>query len=549
MMYKPHLTLIFLILLCVFPSFLAADSSIAEDRFLETQGSGLSIRTNPSGVKVFIDGVERGETPVNFYDQTSGTHNIRLIKEGYRERIFQVTLFNNSRLDVSILMIEEYGIAQVSIFRDAGSSQLLPFDPQLITSSQNEPLNTVPLSPDNPKTLNLRAGVYKFHVRAFGWEEETASVIIREGHPAIVNIYMKQAAFRMENISQSRKRLNPKNSGNLGATEYRFEVSSHSYGNLTVFDNNRTKVYERDLGSFDTWNQSAKWDGRDSSGNPLPQGKYIAVIEASPVSEFYNVPPEAIALTLETEIDDSLNVFPMSLSGGISGLTFAPLPHTLPAGSFQIEGGILLGSFPAPEKSFNAANERAFSSLPFEIGIRIAPVKKLELAAVFNVYPRFDSSAGWGIAGSAKFNIFDGGGIPLFFAAGVSYAWASKSGEAPLSPGRGVGLYLPLSLEIAKFSLIFSPAIFWHGPDSAIPALLLGVGVLYRGDWINAGLSFRPEFDFSRSPIADNIRLLTGAEVRIYPPPSNLVFSLQAGMWTQNRRLGGYGGLGIGVIF
>jgi len=548
-MNKLHFALIFIFLFCVLPSFLSADTSITADNILEVQGKGLSIRTNPSGVKVFINNVEQGETPIIFPDCAAGTHNIRLTKDGYRERSFQVTTFNNSLLDVAILMEEEYGSALVSIFKADGSNRLLPFDPQLFTSTQNEPLNTVPLAPTNPKVLYLRAGVYKLRVRAFGWEEETVSVIISERKPVIVNIYMKQAAFRLENISQSRKRLNPKNPGNLGATEYRFEVSAHAYGNLTIFDSNRTKVYERYLGSFDTWIQSAKWDGRDSSGNPLPQGNYIAVIEASPVKGYYSVPPEAIALTQETEIDNSINVFPVSLAGGIPGLTFAPLPHTLPGGSFQVEGSLLLGRFPAPEKNENADKERAFSSLPFEIGIRIAPVDKLEFTAVFNIYPRFNNSAGWGIAGSAKYNIVNGGGIPLFFAAGISYAWSSENGEAPLSSGRGVGLYAPLSLELANFSLVFSPAIFWHGPDSAIPMLLLGVGVLYRGGWMNAGISFRPEFDFSGSPIADNIKLLTGAEVRIYPPPSNLVFSFQTGMWTKGDQIGAYGGLGFGVIF
>jgi len=550
---KLHVNLIFLFLFCVLPSFIAADTSIAEDNITEIQGRGLSIRTNPSGVKVYINNVERGETPVYFPDEGTGTRYIRLVKEGYKERTFQVTLFNNSRLDAAILMEEEYGIAYVYIFKTAGSSHLLPFDPQLTTSSQNDPLSTAPKFSNNPITLNLRTGVYNFRVNAFGWEEQISSAIIREGYPAVVRFDMKPAEFKMENISQSRKRLNPKNSGNLGITEYRFEVSAPGQGNLTIFDDNRTKVYERDLGVFETWNQSAKWDGRDSSGNPLPQGKYIAVISASPSPEFYIVLPEAIALTVETEIDNSLNVFPMSLSSGVPGLTFAPLPYTLPGGSFQIEGSILFGGFPTTKKSEKSANEsideKAFSSLPFEIGIRISPVKKLELAVVFNIYPRFDNSAGWGIAGSAKFNIFNGGGIPLFFAVGVSYAWASKNGEAPLSPGSGVGLYAPLSLEIAKFSLIFSPAIFWHGPDSAIPELLTGIGILYRGGWMNAGLSFRPEFDFSSSPIADNIRLLTGAEVRIYPPPSNLVFSLQAGMWNKGEHIGGYGGVGIGVIF
>jgi hypothetical protein len=541
--------LTFLFFLCFFPSFVAADYSIFEDKIEETQGRGLSIRTNPDGVKVFIDNVERGITPINIYDLTPGIHNIRLTLEEYRERYFQVTLSNNSRLDVAILMIEAIGYARVSVLRAVGSSFNMPFAPQLTSGSQNEPITTHPLAANNTATINMRAGMRTFKARAFGWEDETATVLISERNPATVNIYMKQAAFSIKNFSQSRKRLNPKNTGNLGATEYRFEVSTYGYGNLTVFDSKMAKVYERNLGRFDTWVQSAKWDGKDSSGNPLPEGNYIAVIEASPVPEYYVNPPEAIAMTLETRIDYSLNVFPMSLSGGIPGMIFAPLPHTLSAGSFQIDGSIFFGSFHTPENNINGQYEKAFSGLPFEIGFRVAPVNRLEISSVFNVHPRFDNPTGWGFTGSAKFNILNGGDIPLFFAAGFSYAWASEDGEAPLSPGRGIGLYAPLSLELSYFSIVFSPAVFWRVPDGPIPALLLSAGLLYRGEWMNAGPSLRAEIDFSAAPVADNVRFLAGAEARFYPPPSNFVFFFQTGLWTQKQKLGGYGGAGIGVIF
>jgi hypothetical protein len=219
-------------------------------------------------------------------------------------------------------------------------------------------------------------------------------------------------------------------------------------------------------------------------------------------------------------------------------------------GSFQLEGGIIFGSFHAPEKNTDDQKERFLSSLPFEIGLRFSPVNRLETALAFNTNPQLDNSNGWGITGSLTFNILHGNtALPLALAAGASYAWAAENGEAPLSPGRGIGLYSPLSLELTSFSVVFSPGIFWHGPDTPAPLLLLSGGVLYRRDWINAGLSMRSEFNFSEIPLADNIRLLTGAEARFYPPPSNLLFSFQAGIWTRGPHLGGYGGLGIGVVF
>ncbi|MCL2443608.1 MAG: PEGA domain-containing protein, partial [Treponema sp.] len=67
-MTKMCLIFLPLIFLCIFPYTLAARdvSNIIGDNFEETAGRGLVIRTNPAGVKVYIDGIERGETPVVF---------------------------------------------------------------------------------------------------------------------------------------------------------------------------------------------------------------------------------------------------------------------------------------------------------------------------------------------------------------------------------------------------------------------------------------------------------------------------------------------------
>jgi len=534
--------------LCLFPFLLAAQnaSDIKGDKFEETGGRGLAIRTNPIGVKVFIDNVERGLTPINFDNLLPGEYSIRLNRDGYRDRLINITLPNNSRMEVSIEMEQERGLALVTIRKAPGSREQLPFNPQIITGSSGEESS---LSGDSV-LLELIAGYRTIRVRAFGWEDASATALISDNTTTPIDIYMKPAAFKLEKPTQSRKRFNPKDSNDLGITEFRFEVTAPGSGTITVLDKNDAEVYKKPLEHFSSRLQSASWDGRNSLGEIAPEGKYTVLIEAAPVTDYSA--EDAIAhngeisvIKLETEINYSYNIFPLSLSGGIPGLIFAALPYTLAAKSFQIEGGINFGKF--------SGDERAFSSLPFEIGFRVSPVKKLEISAVFNANPHFDnsngSSAGWGISSSIKYNILqDRENLPLSLAAGFSYAYARENGEAPLSPGKGIGLYLPLSLEIRAFSLVFAPSAFWRGPEKPAPELLLGTGVFYRGSWINAGLSMRPQINFSGEN-GEKLHLFAGAEAHFYPPPSNLVFSFRAGVQTQGGRTGGFGGLGIGVIF
>ena len=64
-----RLSILFLVFIFLFPPLLAARqaSDIMGDTFEEVEGRGLEIRTNPTGVTVYIDGVEqRAVTPAIF---------------------------------------------------------------------------------------------------------------------------------------------------------------------------------------------------------------------------------------------------------------------------------------------------------------------------------------------------------------------------------------------------------------------------------------------------------------------------------------------------
>ena len=532
-------------LLCLFPSLLAARnaSDITTDTFEETAGRGLVINTNPSAVRVFIDGVERGSTPVTFENMSRGEYSIRLSKEGYRDRQFSVTLFNNSRLVVSIKMEELRGFVNVTVHRVDESPESLPFNPQLFTDAFDGTLSAASLTDDYKALLNLTAGYNFIIVRAFGWEEALEAVLISEETTAELDIFMVPAAFRIGALFRGRKRINPLNSSGLGSAEFPFVVMAPGSAVMTVRDRSGSVVYSRQLDDFDTWRQRPTWDGRDNNGNPVPEGIYTVLIEASPLFPVNEEEAKVFQLTMESEVDYSINIFPLSLTSGTPGLMFAPLPHILPAGSYQIEAEVLFGNFLFQGN----AGESAIVGFPFAIGLRVSPFKRLETSAYFNVNLRVDNSTGWGISGSVKYNFLSGGAFPLALAAGVSYAWADSNGEDPLSPGRGVGLYIPLSLELAKFSIIISPAIFWRGPEGLTPALLLSAGVLYRGSWFTSGLSARVEFDFIENSTGPKI--LGGLEAHFFPPPSTLFFSIKAGIWTKETQTGGFGGAGIGLIY
>ncbi|MCL2809754.1 MAG: PEGA domain-containing protein [Treponema sp.] len=529
---------ILLLFIFLFPVILWAndpETSFSRDRFEEIEGRGLVIQTNPRGARVFINGIDRGITPVTLENLQSGEYNIRLTRDGFKERNFNVTLFDTSRLTAFIEMEEAREIVTITVLKDPFSPEQLPFKPEISAGV---------LSNDNTANINMPLGNHTIRARAFGWEDTSVSVLVSENSTPSVEIYMKRAAFTIENVSQSRHRFNPKNSGDLGVTRIRFEVSAPGDGNFVVLDSYGSVVYERKLQRFNERVQHVIWDGKDLNGFNLPQGLYSILIEANAIAEYTTEVIEIVLIKMETEINYSMDIFSLSLDSGTAGLTFSPLPNTLPAGSYQFDAGILF-----------AANGFSLpTAFPFKIGARFAPIDKLELTSVFNINPL--ENPGWGISASLKYNFFNGSNsnhenqnLPVSIAAGISYAWANENGESFLSSGRGISLFAPISLELPPFLYILCPVLFLPIPDSFIPRAALCAGFLYKSNWINTGLSFKSEFDLENDI---KIKFMIGADARFYPGLSNLFIYLQAGMltskmFTSNNSF--YGGLGIGMIF
>ena len=534
------LKIYFLILIfpCIVLSLSANEGSEpARDRFEEIAGRGFVINTSPTGARVYIDGIDQGISPVSINNIISGELHVRLTKEGFKERNFDITLFANSRLVVSIEMEELRGNVLISVNKTEGSPENLPFYPQIYTSSLDETNSSLTLSIDNKASLNLPVGYHTIRTRAFGWEDETVTLYIEENTATIADIFMKPAVFRIGSFLQSRKKFNPVNPNNLGITEYRFEVSAPGTADITITGKDGIAVFTKNFHLNESV-QQITWNGRDDNGNPLPAGLYSVLIEASSITK------ETVQLELETEIDYSINIFPVTLLSGKSGLAFTPLPDVLPKGSYQIEAIILYGKFILPS-DFTKTQELIFSGFPFGIGARCVFFNYLETSVFFNINPQYNNT-GFGITGSVKYNVL-GGDLPISLSAGISYTFANENGEAPLSPGRGIGIFAPFSTDWHSFKFILTPEIFWRGPQDFIPSILLSAGVLYSGGWFNAGVSMRTEFDFTEN--SGSPKLLAGAEGRFYPPPSNLFFSVLGGMWTKDSCTGGYGGVGIGLIY
>jgi hypothetical protein len=507
------------------------------DSIEEITGKGLVVRSTPSRAKVFIDGIERGLTPYILENIPQGEYGIRLEKEGYAERHIWVNVRDNSRLEISLDLEEILGTLIVYVERAAGSPppEKLALKAEIIAEGTTQ----------TDMVLSLPVGYRVIRIRAFGWEETVQSVYVYQEFIQRLTVELKPSPFSMTNVALSRARFNPANPGSLGTTEFSFNISAPGEGWIIIENERGDRVFTKDLGPFTTWPQSAAWNGRSPDGTPLPDGTYKALILAESVPWDTATPVERRA-EMTVTIDSSVNIYPLSSSAGNSGLFFSPLPEILPRGSFQVDGNLLFG------KVTTTVDARI--ALPFAATLRLSPLDRLEMTAALNVTPYIDDGAVPSVGGTLKW-VFKKSRVesPLGLALGISYAWAREGTVTPFGTAAGGSLSLPLLWRMRSgISLAVSPAVLWTGeegyPAESIPRFLFSGGILFRRLFFTAGLSLRSEYIFQGTAV-DFGPLMAAAEIRFFPPPSSMVFSLLGGGWFRDGRGGGYGGIGIGLIY
>jgi hypothetical protein len=507
----------------------------AGDSIQETEGRGLVIRSTPHGAKVFIDGIERGTTPLRLESIVPGRYFVRLEKDSYVERRFLVTIRSGSLLEVSIALKEAVGQALIRVKAESGAPEPedLPLSPRILADG---------VLLEGP-VLTLNEGFRTIRVRAFGWEEVSRTVYIKRDTVQELEFSLKPALFRVLRASARRARFNPGNSGSLGTTALVFEVSAPGRGTFSVLNGSGEIVFTREAGPFISWNQELAWDGRDSLGRIVPDGVYSLTLKAqSPAGGEAQV-------SLETTVDSSLQIRPLTLSSGKAGLAFAPSPAALPGGSFQIEGSLLFGSPPG--------SGSPWTSLPYAGAFRFSPIDRLEISGVADILPVFSGGVHTSITGSGKWVILNpAAGRRFSAAAGAAYTWTDAIPLSPFGAGAGIEIFLPLSLSLGgDFSFLLTPGCIWTGdegfPWEPVPRLLLSGGFILQKAPFAAGVSARSEYRLwwvegeAREPPS----VITAGEIKFFPSPSRFVFSVLGGFWIKKTTPGGFGGVGIGMIY
>jgi hypothetical protein len=498
---------------------------------------GLKIVSDPPSVGVWIDGSFRGLTPVLVEGLAQGWHRVILHKDGWYDS------------DEWVEFKGDYSLYQATLLRITGFLQADVSPPESSVTIDGES------SPSG--MLRIPVGTHDVLVRAFGYREFRASVVVRENAVTPLSVVLEPAPFAVTGLSLPRAAVNPDNPGVLGIAEGTMSVTGPGTGEIHVSDSSGADVSVFPLKDFTTWDQTFSWTPRDTSGRALADGTYMLTVVARGAGS-----EASVSRQVQLRIDRSLKVAARSGWSGSSGLLYAPVSEVLPPGEFQVQvlgAGIVdaAGLFRAPVQLAARIGLSGGVELDAAAGLIASEAIPVfaSVASRWNLSsPR--SESGTGLAVQAKLALQ---GVPGSSAIGplMTDTFANFT---------GVSVEIPFQLKLGELNLLLSAgaaASLWYPyrylPDgitvdqSAVAWLYIRAGVMLDLGSITAGVSASTRTE----PLPGGVAFLAtpvpfaaGAEVHWLVPGTHLMLSgIIAGEYEDDANYYFMGGAGLGFLY
>ncbi len=138
---------------------------------LTPQPASLTINSNPSGAKVYVDGDYRGTTPLTL-NLTPGTHSIKLTKQDYQDYTTTITLNPGESKTISVTLTPAFGYLSVDS-SPAGAKVYV--DGSYIGDTPIE-------------NYKLSIGQHSLKITKQGYQDYTTTIILNPGDSKTLNI-------------------------------------------------------------------------------------------------------------------------------------------------------------------------------------------------------------------------------------------------------------------------------------------------------------------------------------------------------------------------
>ncbi len=396
----------------------------------------MNIRTNVSGVEVYLNNLYKGISPLTLENIVPATYVVTLKKDGWETKSVFVQFEEKTETNLYFELLPITGF--ISIHSNVFGAEVY-LDGTLV--DMHNSLDT--------GLIEVQEGLHTIEIRKFGYKTQSKNVNVFEKYLSEVSFDMEKALFEVSSFLSKPKKFNPLAPGGLGIAQFSFTVTAPGSAVFNVFDKNGVIVYSEYFPNFMTPYHSAKWNGRNSLGIALGEGQYRVELEAT-ASEGWETgilsaeqPIQTVKVNTFATIDNSI-YYPL-VNAGVSGSTVG-----LPSARLMPQGTTVISFAGLTDFSLSSG----FSAFPFSLGAMFTPFSFLELS--------FRLGAEAGPQASSTLPIFVGGALKasknlhnMFLTGIVRYTYASDPihSFSNIEPGLGIGAVFGIEVDDFFFSL------------------------------------------------------------------------------------------------
>ncbi|HRY72914.1 MAG TPA: FlgD immunoglobulin-like domain containing protein [Spirochaetia bacterium] len=411
-------------------------------------------------------------------------------------------------------------------------------------------------------SAELPQGEHYVSASAFGYEDWSASVYVYPFGSVELEAFLPPAAFGLFGAEALPSSFDPGEPGGFGRAALSFQARARGEASLLVLDSGGAEVARLGPKALERSSERFVWDGRDSSGRPVPSGSYLLRVAGRGVdgTEAFAEAPVLVAPSSEVGRFSSLH-------GGFSGALYAPDARLLADGRFQAAfGGYAV---------FEPVGGSIAARMPLFAGARAGGLfndsAELVLSGLVVPYAGYPGPLSWAsLAASMKFALLRGPTAAALLLSGsyASFLDESIAGYPPgwdgpaRFPGLGAGLVLERreggvrafgSAELRASTYYpdwgdgtwTTPGLFaWAYLRGGVEALMPGA---FSGDLAVAFSAAARSEPFFGSELDFRPPLSLGLELHWYAPEGGRVLSLYgSGEWVGFNSWYFGGGVGFG---
>lgn len=506
-----------------------------EETLSDKKESVITVETNITNAKVYLNGNYRGTTPLTVKNLTPGSYRLRIEKQHYETREIYINVKRGQKITYNFDLVK---ITGKIYFNVNPSNATITCDGTIVNSN----------------ICTVEEGSHNITVKCFGYRTWSSSVAVIRHTIRKVTVELDEAPFEISSIYSSKSSFNPRNAGSLGATEINFFVTAPSSGILVIRNDYGEEFFRTAFYNFTTWNYSASWNGKKSDGTYAQEGNYTATLDAG-----------GQTVSCSFKIDSSISYPKLSLTKDGSGLGSVASAQMYPGNTMMLNFSL------AP--TLNISNNK-FYGIPITAQLGWATSNSSEFAASFKLMFGSVNTVAFNL--TAKFGgstlIFDR--TKLCYALNFRFGSASKGIYEPYGAdvGNGLGAGVMAGIDVSNFYLGFASEFIYRpvvGKGSGNDlAWKNGILIQHRSSSSSLGIfaslnscfgSYRYE-DSKNSYIvySDSIESFTraidaGVEGSINFPNSSVAAVGRIGIiWyplDEESQLYQYGEIGISIVF